>query len=128
MTQFGLLDMVKNIINKPTLQNFPPLETLSTPPKSVATNYGATSNTKPPATPKTLRRTPDLDNLSTLLRGDVVIDDEGNKRYVVSVDVANQKLVLTGKNSDLTNYKKTWTYGPKLLKDKIENNGFEVVI
>ena len=75
--------------------------------------------------PKTPRK--DLTDSRTLCRGDVIIDNDGNRRYIIFVDPYNGKLLLTGRRSDLSNYKRAWTWTENKIMNAISKKGFRVV-
>lgn len=71
---------------------------------------------------KVARKT--LRDITTLSFGDSIDDEDGVTRYVIAVDYNKCTVQLTGKNTDINNYKRTYTWTQKKVNDKVENEGW----
>lgn len=105
MTSFGLLEKVQAITNQ-----------------SHTTRINTEIDTL--MTKTTTRKT--VSNISSLSRGDIIIDNQGNTRQIMSIDIINSKVIMTGKNKSLSNYKKLYTWNDKAWNNAINSKGFQV--
>lgn len=102
---FGLLDKVNAITNPArSYPQVPEYETIVPVPRTIVK---------------------DVTDFSTLTKGDAIIDAHDNVRYVIGV--VNGRLLLTGRRSNLSNFKKAFIWSESKIRDAVRNKGFRVV-
>lgn len=126
MSTFGLLDMVNSITNNTPKTTNNSQKTTNRHDYSINDCATDACEDCEPArdsyTKKSTRKS--ISDIKSLSFGDSIDDENDVTRYVISVDHNKGTVQLTGKNTNINNYKRTYTWTQKKVNAKVANEGW----